>query len=432
MIDLMKRREFLLATAASGTSAWAAPADKNIRVAVLGTGSRGTTMMRHSLGLPGVTVTAVCDISEARATQAQNIVEKATGNRPAPYTRGPEDYRRMLERQDVDVVLIMTYQDQHAAQAIHAMQAGKHVGSETPSAYTIDECWALVDAKEKTGRRYMLLENYPYARTRMMVLNMAHRGVMGEITYGESSYIHDTRELLFQKDGTLSWRGEIAKKHRGDVYPTHALGPVSLWMGMNRGDRLATMVSMDTGTKNVEDLARESFGKSHPAAQPGFFQKHDATITMLRSANEKLIVLRYDPGSNRPAGGWEQLQGTRGAYDGSPATELLYLQGRSANHRWEPVDKYREEFDHPYWKKDGTLAMSAGHGGGDYFVMREFYRAIAEDREPPIDVYDGASWSAILPLSGQSIREGNKSFEIPDFTRGRWKERKLTGFGIEA
>ncbi|MEO7651003.1 MAG: gfo/Idh/MocA family oxidoreductase, partial [Bryobacteraceae bacterium] len=314
---------------------------------------------------------------------------------------------------------------------IYAMKAGKHVGSETPSAYTIDKCWELVETKEKTGRRYMLLENYPYARTRMMIMNMAHRGAMGDITYGESSYIHDTRDLAYQKDGSLSWRGEVAHKYRGDTYPTHALGPVSLWMGMNRGDRLATMVSMDTGSKSLQTYALDHFGKSHPAAQPGFFARHDTTITMLRSANEKLIVMRYDPGSNRPAGGWEALQGTRGSYDGSPGSESLYLQGRSAAHKWDPIEKYRAEFEHPYWKKDGQLALSAGHGGGDFFILREFFRAIAEDREPPIDVYDGATWSAILPLSAESIRNG-KTMEIPDFQRGRWKDRKFTGFGIDA
>jgi predicted dehydrogenase len=416
--------------AAAGSGALAAAGGNEIRVAVLGVGSRGMGMLRQSLRMPDVRIAAVCDISEARATEAQNLVEEATGQRPAPYTRGPEDYRRMLERDDVDAVLIMTLQDQHAPQAIHAMEAGKHVGSETPSAYSIDECWALVEAKEKTGRRYMLLENYPYSRTRLMVLNMAHGGAMGEITYGESSYIHDTRSLAYEPDGSLSWRGRIARQHRGDIYPTHALGPVSLWMGINRGDRLATMVSMDTGNKNLQTYARDRFGPSHPAAQPGFFAKRDTTITLIRSENEKLIVLRYDSGSNRPAGGWEQLQGTRGAYDGSPGAELLYLEGRSPENRWEPLARYREEFEHPFWRSEGAQAQSSGHGGGDYFVLREFYRALAEDREPPIDVYDGAAWSAVLPLSGQSIREGNRTLAIPDFTRGQWKQRKLTGFGI--
>jgi hypothetical protein len=137
-----------------------------------------------------------------------------------------------------------------------------------------------------------------------------------------------------------------------------------------------------------------------------------------------MVALRYESASTRPFGGWESLNGTKGAYDGSPSGEMLYLHGRSPNERWEPLTKYRDEFDHPFWKRDGETASGTGHGGGDYFVLREFYRAVAEDREPLIDVYDGATWSAILPLSGQSIREGNKSLGMPDFTRGRWKARK--------
>jgi predicted dehydrogenase len=338
----------------------------------------------------------------------------------------------MIDTSDAEVVLVMTPQSQHAAQSIYAMKAGKHVGSETPVAYTLEECWALVETKEATGRRFMLLENYPWARTRMMVLNMAHLGALGELTYGEGCYIHDTRNLAYEKDGSLSWRGEIARTHRGDVYPTHGLGPVSLWMGINRGDRYASMVSTDTGNKGLQSYAREHFGKDHPAGKSGFFQKGDTTITLLRSVNEKMVAVRYESGSTRPFGGWESLNGTKGSYDGSPSGEMVYLEGRSPHDKWEPLAKYRDRYEHPYWRKDGELASSTGHGGGDFFVMREFYRAVAEDREPPIDVYDGATWSALLPLSAQSIRESNRSLEMPDFTRGKWKNRKFEGFGLEA
>lgn len=405
-------------------------ANRELRVAVLGTGSRGTEMIRRSLVFPNVRIAAVCDVREERATAAQRIVEAAGQPAPAPFTRGPEDYRRMLESKDIDAVLIMTPQDQHAAQAIFAMEHGKHVGSETPAIYTIDQAWALVETKEKTGRRYGFLENYPYARSRMMILNMAHTGVLGETTYGESSYIHDTRNLAYEKDGTLSWRGVIASKHRGDIYPTHGLGPVSLWMGVNRGDRYVSMVTMDSGTKGLQSFAREQFGPAHAAAQPGFFAKRDTTITLLKTAGERMVVLRYDSGSARPAGGWESLQGTKGAYDGSPGYESIYLEGRGPKEKWEPLANYRAQFEHPYWRADGRLAASAGHGGGDYFVLREFYSALAEDREPPIDVYDGVTWSAVLPLSGASIRAGSQPVQMPDFTRGKWRERTLTGFGI--
>ncbi|MCC6862117.1 MAG: Gfo/Idh/MocA family oxidoreductase [Bryobacterales bacterium] len=421
----MDRRAFLGSLGVSVTG-YATP----VRVGLIGAGARGTYLLRESLAMPGVSFTAIAEIREDRARRAAGMVKEAKGGEPALYTRGPEDYRRLLERSDLDAVLIMTPQNQHGRQAIAALRAGKHVGSETPPAYTLDECWQLVETREKTGRHYMLLENYPYARPRLMILHMAHRGAFGEVTYGESSYIHDTRELSYEADGSLSWRGEIAHRHRGDVYPTHALAPVSLWMGINRGDRLASMVSMDNGTRGLQAYARERFGADHPAAREGFFAKRDTTITLLRTARERVIVLRYDNGTPRPAGGWEQLQGTRGAYDGSPGAQLVYLHGRSRDHAWEPLEKYRTEFEHPFWREQASAAARAGHGGGDYFVLREFYEALAEDREPAIDVYDAASWSAVLPLSGESIRAGNRSFEIPDFTRGRWKSRKLEHFGI--
>ena len=141
------------------------------------------------------------------------------------------------------------------------------------------------------------------------------------------------------------------------------------------------------------------------------------------------MVLRYDPGSARPAGGWEGLQGTKAAYDGGPTQSVLSITGRTPDHHWEPLEKYAAEFEHPYWKKEGQEAAMAGHGGGDFFVLREFLRAVAEDREPPIDVYDAATWSSFVPLSLQSIQQG-KTVEIPDFTKGAWKTRRLTGFGI--
>ncbi|HZO52769.1 MAG TPA: Gfo/Idh/MocA family oxidoreductase [Bryobacteraceae bacterium] len=419
-------RRTLLATAALAQ----AQTNKEIRIGILGAGARGIDCLRITLTQPNIRVAAVCDINEASATRAQQLVETATSRRPTPYTRGSEDYKRMLDSPEIDAVLIMTPQTQHAAQAVYAMNAGKHVGSETPAAYSVDECWALVEAKEKTGRSYMLLENYPWSRTRMMILNMAHTGAFGELTYGEGSYIHDTRALAYEAGGKLSWRGDVARNNRGDVYPTHGLGPVSLWMGINRNDRYTTLVSMDTGNKGLTSYATERWGKDHPAAKPGFFQKGDTTITLLRSANEKMVALRYESASTRPAGRCETLNGTKGAYDGNAAAELVYLQGKSPNERWEPITNYRAAYEHPYWKKDGELAASTGHGGGDYFVLREFYRSVLEDREPPIDIYDAVTWSAVLPLSSQSIRSGNKSIELPDFTRGKWKGRKFTGFGI--
>jgi predicted dehydrogenase len=413
---------------------------KEIRIGIIGTGVRGIYLTESSLHHRGVKITAVCDIVEERAKRAQQVVEKAGGYRPVAYTRGPEDYKRMLERNDIDAVLILTPWNQHAAQAVASMRAGKHVGSETPPAWTLDECWELVETKEKTGQRYMLLENYPYSRSNMMILNMTHTGAFGEVTYGECSYLHDIRFLNFdtekagewsyRKDGSLLFRGELTRDYRGDLYPTHGLGPMSLWMGINRGDRLVSMVSMDNSTKSSQAYVVENFGKNHHAAREGFFKMRDTTVSLIRTSEERIIVLRNDMCSPRPAGGWAELQGTKGCYDNSPGGESVYLEGRSPTHRWESLDQYRAEFEHPFWRKDGELASKAGHGGGDHFVLREFFNALAENREPPIDVYDAATWSVVLPLSAESMNKGNKPMEFPDFTKGAWKTRKLERFGI--
>lgn len=205
---------------------------------------------------------------------------------------------------------------------------------------------------------------------------------------------------------------------------------MSLWVGINRGDRLVSMVSMDNSSKSSQAYVIEHFGKDHYAARDGFFEMRDTTVTLIRTAKERMVTLRNDMASPRPFGGWTQLQGTKGSYDASPGGHFIYLEGRSPEHTWEPLDKYKAEFEHPFWRREGEIAAKTAHEGGDYFVLREFYKALAENREPPIDVYDAATWSVILPLSGESMRKGNQALEIPDFTRGAWKTRKLTGFGI--
>jgi hypothetical protein len=190
------------------------------------------------------------------------------------------------------------------------------------------------------------------------------------------------------------------------------------------------MVSMDNSTKSSQAYVVENFGKDHPAARQGFFKMRDTTVSLIRPSEERMIVLRNDMCSPRPAGGWAELQGTKGCYDNSPGGESVYLEGRSPTHRWESLDQYRAEFEHPFWKEDGELASKTGHGGGDHFVLREFFNALAENREPPIDVYDAATWSVVLPLSAESMNKGNRPMEFPDFTKGAWKTRKLERFGI--
>lgn len=398
----------------------AAQDPKPIRLGVIGTGSRGTYLLGLALQA-GVEVPALCDIKQANLHRAIELVAKARdAKRPAGYSNGPKDYQRMLQRDDLDAVLIATPMQVHAPMAIDAMRAGKHVLSEVAAAMTVDECWGLVRAAEETGRIYMLAENCCYFQPVMMISNMLAQGVFGALTYAECGYVHDCRALLFEADGTLTWRGEMLRDYLGNLYPTHAIGPVAQWLGIHRGDRMVSLVASATGQANLVDYVRRRFPKDHPAQQIRF-RSTDSVTTLIRTAKGALIDLRYDISSPRPVPSttYYSLQGTKASYESR--IDSIWIEGRTQGHRWEPLNTYAKEFEHPMWAEGRERAAGTGHGGGDFFVLHEFLKTVRSGGPPPINVYDAAAWSVIIPLSGKSIAEGGAPQAIPDFTRGKWE-----------
>jgi len=418
----ISRRGFLGAAgvaAVAGRSALANGGEPApVRVAFIGVGSRGTGLLRQLLRVEGVQVPAICDVKVSHLERGIELVKQARGNTPAGFSKGPYDYRRMLERDDFDAVLIATPAILHAEMSVDSMNAGKHVASEVPGAYTVDECWQMVRAKEKSGRRYMLLENYTYSRSRMMVGNMVRAGEFGDCYYAECSYIHDCRRLRFQSDGTLTWRGECKRDMYGNLYPTHALGPIAKWLDLNRGDRMVSLVCRMSEPAAIHAYAVRRFGPDSKAAQIEF-KCGDHSLTLVKTAKGRLISVFYDSDSPRPASIFYLVQGSQGVYD---SRNGIYIDGKSPGHKWETTSKYSDQYDHELWKTKGEAALKSGHGGGDYLELLEFVDAIREDREPYIDVYDSASWSSLVELSARSIDAGGSSVEIPDFTNGKWKE----------
>ncbi len=427
----VNRREFLRqvavgAAAAAAAGAQAQPAAVRAadgavgpaRIGVVGVGSRGRSLLKRLIQLPDVAVTAICDLDEGHTRQAIEIVRERQGTPPAGYSGRPEAYRDMLTRDDVDAVLVATPTKWHCPMAIEAMKAGKHVGSEVPAGFTRDELWELVKAKEAAGRRYMLLENYLYTRQIMMIFEMVRQGGFGEPYYAEGAYLHDCRFMLFKKDGSLDWWGDWASRHHGHDYPTHSLGPVSKWLGLNEGDRMIHCSAMMSRPRVLREYARERFGADSPQAGINW-ANGDMTCVMIQTQQGRLIRIDYDVNSPRPAVFPYMLQGTRGVFD---SRHGIYLEGVSAHEKWEEVGVYAERYEHPYWRREGEMAAKAGHGGGDYFVLRDFVEMVRQDREPWIDVYDGASWSVIYHCSRESIDRQGAAVEVPDYTGGRWKD----------
>jgi predicted dehydrogenase len=426
----MNRRDVLRAGAALGAAALARGAvaedkpAKPVRLGVIGTGGRGTHLLRLALD-QGVEVPALCDIQRPHLDRAAGMVAKARGGRTCEgYARGEYDYRRMLARDDLDAVLVTTPMQWHAVMAVDAMKARKAVYSEVAAAVTLEECFSLVRTAEKTRTLYMLGENCCYWPHVMTVGNMLRAGLFGEPTYAECGYVHDCRGLMFENgEGKLTWRGEMARDYFGNLYPTHSFGPVAQWLGIHRGDRLASLVAMSTGRKAIRDYVRRRFPEGH-AARKIQFQAADSTTVLIKTAKGVMIDLRYDTKSTRPhpRTTYHHVQGTQGAYESQ--VDGVWLRGKSKGNRWEPLAKYGGDFEHELWKRHGARAAKSGHGGADFFAVHEFLRCVRTGEPAPIDVYAAAAWSSIMPLSAKSIAAGSRAVEVPDFTAGRWKTRK--------
>jgi predicted dehydrogenase len=422
------RRALLRLTAAGLVSSHTAaalatqPAAKPVQIGVIGTGSRGKTLL-HLAVAAGVEVPAVCDIDPVALDQSMKLVAEARGgHKPAAYSEGPEDYRRLLARDDVDAVIVAAPIQWHAAMSIEAMKAGKHVLSEVAPALTMDECWALVRTTEETGKLYMLAENCCYYDDVMAIRNIVRGGLFGELTYAECGYVHACLDLLFDKSDRLTWRGELARDCAGAWYPTHQLGPVAHWLGINRGDRMVSLMASSTGNASLRHYIRQRFPAGHPARDIKF-KGADSVTVLINTAKGVLIDLRFDTCSPRPVTSttYFSLQGTKGSYESR--TNQINLHGRSPHEKWEPVDKYVREFEDPLWKTSRTAAAGTTHGGGDYFTITEFIKMVRQSGPSPIDCYDAAAWGSILPLSAKSIEEGGKLQAIPDFTSGKWETR---------
>ena len=419
-----------------------------IRLAVAG-GNRGSRFDQVLSGLgEQIELTAVCDPSE------QGRSEWTEGR---PELKAYSAFEELVEDAEVDAVFIATPMPLHAGQALTALNAGKHVLSEVIAATTLDECYALVETVEKTGLTYMMAENYCYRREAMMVRNMAEQGAFGDLTYAEGAYIHDCRDLMFNADLSRTWRGGRmpanragstaggsghSQGSRGNGYPTHSLGPVAQWLGINRGDRLVRTTTFVTKSAARQEWARAVLPEGHQdTTDAAWAEFTDSATTLIETEQGRVICLRKDSASPRPHNmALHSLQGTAGAYvsgrfmgedplvwiDGVSPGVSPHNFGHSGKARpigsegeigaeWQPLWDLSGQYEHPYWKELGENARESGHGGGDYFVMYDFARAITGEIAPPIDVYDAVTWSSIFPISIENVNRNGEPLEIPDF-----------------
>lgn len=412
------------AYAGAGVNAFAAEKKETIRIGYVGVGGMGTNHVKNLLRIEGAEIVAVCDIVSDKVNNAQNLVEEAGFARPDGYVRGPYDFMRLCDRDDLDLVYTATPWEWHVPVCVAAMERGKHAATEVPAAVTLDECWQLVDTAEKYNKHCVMMENCCYGREELMVLNMVRKGLFGELIHCEGGYLHDLRSIKFSSEGEGLWRLQHSIDRDGNLYPTHGLGPVAQCLNINRGDRFDYLVSMSSQAKGLQLYAKEQFGADDPRAKQEY-KLGDVNTSLIKTVNGKTITVVHDCNLPRPYSRINMVQGTKGIFSGYP--NRIHIEGRTEGHGWDSVDDYREEFEHPLWKDVGDAAKGAGHGGMDYIEDYRLIKCLREGLPMDMDVYDAAAWSVVSALSEESVANRSKPVDFPDFTRGKWKTKAPLG-----
>jgi predicted dehydrogenase len=395
-----------------------APKMQVVRIGVIGVGGRGTGDLAELLHLDGVEIKAICDIVPAKVEHGQAMVVKKGQPKPDGYTNGPEDFKRLCDRSDLDLVYICTPWNWHVPMCVDAMQKGKHAVTEVPAAVTLEECWQLVDTAEATQKHCMILENCCYSEEALMALNMCRQGLLGDLLHGECGYIHDLRGELFSGKGEGMWRIDEHVNRDGNLYPTHGLGPIAQYMNINRGDRFDYLVSLSSPSMGLQQFQQhlpESNKWKH-----GTFKCGDMNTSIIKTAMGRTIMVQHDVSNPHPYSRINLIKGTKGMLVGYP--DRIYIEGRSKGEEFEPMIENYKDFAHPLWTKLQAAAQKAGgHGGMDYVLNWRLIQCLREGLPLDIDVYDTAAWSAVSALSEKSVASRGTSVDFPDFTRGGWK-----------
>jgi predicted dehydrogenase len=406
------------------TTPFAAPRIETVRIAYVGIGGQGSGHVRNLLKIPGCRITAVCDIRPERTDWATKVITEAGHPAPAVYTRGPRDFERLCETEDLDLVYNATPWEWHVPIMLAAMKSGKHTATEVPAAMTLEDCWAIVDAAEKFRKHCVMMENCNYDRMEMMVFNIVRQGLFGELLHAEGGYLHDLRAIKFADQGEGLWRRAWAMKLNGNLYPTHGLGPVANCLDINRGDRFDHLVSMSGPSRGLQEWAAAHLPADSPKRKEQYVLG-DVNISLLKTTNGRTIVVQHCTNLPRPYSRIHLVQGTKGLFQGYP--DRVYIEGRGKEDQWQPASELLAEFEHPLWKEMSQAAQGAGHGGMDYIEDYRLIKCLREGLATDMNVYDAAALSAVVPLSVRSVEHRAECVPFPDFTRGKWKTNPPLG-----
>ena len=414
-------------------------ADKlpTIRAAFIGVGHRGKEHVRNFARLENNEIVAISDLYQDNVDKAVDIAQEA---KPGLYKgiacyAGEENlWKKMLTEVQPDVVFISTNWINHAPMTIAALEAGAHTFVEVPLALTLEELWAIVDAAEKAQRHCMMMENVNYSRDELLFLNMCRQGLVGDLLHAEAAYIHELRwQMEEQERGTGSWRTYHYSQRNGNLYPTHGLGPVAQYMNLARGeDMFEHLVSYSTPALGRKSYTQKNYSKDHKWNSLDF-KGGDLNTSMIKTLLGRTVIVQWDETSPRPYTRLNLIQGTLGALAGFPTRVALeggVLGITKDHHSWvqgEAMAAVYEKYDHPLYSRLNSQVKGSGHGGMDGIMMYRIVECLQQGQPLDQNLYEGCFWSAVSPLSEDSVASGGQPQNFPDFTRGNWKNTKPLG-----
>lgn len=415
-------------TAKGSAFALTAPKIDKVNVGIIGCGNRGQVLVQMFDWLiknDNAEIVAVSDLRKEKTDKLNEHLQKTHGKTAKAYYGTPDEWKKIAERDDIDLLIIATPWEWHTPMALYGMEQGKHVACEVPVAYTLEDCWKLIETAERTQKHCMMLENCCFNNEELWVLNMVNQGVFGDLTHAEGAYIHDLRKHLLDKEYYEDqWRIKHHLNKDGNFYTTHGLGPISQYMDIGRGDTYDHVVSMSSREKSLSDAAKRAGENKFSNIKCG-----DMNTTMIKTKLGKTIMLQFDVHTGRPYDRLNTVVGTKAVHEGYPSK--LYINDDELawwGHEWlkpEEYNEYREKYNHPLWNKLKSQISdnSVGHGGMDFVMIYRLIRCLNNGLPLDINVYDSVLWSAITPLSELSIAQNSSSVKVPDFTGGTWKNK---------
>ena len=397
-----------------------------IKTAVIGLGCRGSLLASIIADMEEAEIVCVCDLYEDRQADAAAMIEKKSGRKPRVCT----DYHEILHDKTIRAVIIAASWEAHVRIAVDCMRAGKITALEVGGAYCIEDCSLLVQTYEQTKTPFMFLENCCYGKFELLSTALARKGLLGEIVHCHGAYGHDLRAEVLGGNVTRHYRLNNNLKRNCENYPTHELGPIARLLGINRGNRMRSLVSVSSKAAGLTEFSRTPRNPD-PSLCGQAFAQGDIVNTLITCEDGTTISLKLDTTLPRYYSREFTVRGTKGCC--LQDIDAVLLDDEGLEEFFEPLDSVKKylgnaaefsEYLPDIWKNVEKDRLRCGHGGMDYLMLREFFRAVQAGRPMPIDVYDAAAWMAITPLSEQSIKQGGACIEVPDFTNGRWKTAK--------